>query len=71
MADQLDRASEITQQRLEAALARRTQLSINAFNSECEDCDHPIPTARRNAAPWATTCIECQSIREIKTKQGR
>lgn len=71
MADQLDRASEITQQRLEAALASRAQLAATALNSECEDCDHPIPVARRNAAPWATTCIECQSIREIKTKQGR
>lgn len=71
MADQLDRASEITQQRLDAALASRARLAINALNTECEDCDYPIPTARRNAAPWATTCIECQIIREIKTKQGR
>lgn len=71
MADNLDRAAEITQQNLDAVLANRTQLNGHAANDECIDCGYEIPTARRQAAPWATTCIECQGIRELKNKQGR
>lgn len=31
---------------------------------ECEDCDEPIPAARRKAYPSAVCCIDCQSLRE-------
>ncbi|MGA4493771.1 TraR/DksA family transcriptional regulator [Vreelandella venusta] len=71
MADNADRAADITQQSLEATLARRAKLATQATNSECDDCGYEIPAARREAAPWATTCIECQGIREMKKKQGR
>ena len=71
MADNADRAAVTIQQSLEATLARRAMLATQATNSECDDCGYPIPAARRQAAPWATTCIECQGIRELKNKQGR
>ena len=71
MADNADRAAVTIQQSLEATLARRAKLATQATNSECDDCGYEIPAARREAAPWATTCIECQGIREIKKKQGR
>ena len=38
---------------------------------ECEDCGQEIPQARRDAAPWATTCIECQVIREQRGRHVR
>lgn len=37
---------------------------------ECEDCGQALSEARRQAAPWATTCVTCQSIREHKKKVG-
>ena len=30
----------------------------------CEACGIEIPLARRKAAPWATCCIECASLKE-------
>lgn len=30
----------------------------------CEDCDSPIPEARRAAMPSATRCIRCQEEME-------
>lgn len=31
---------------------------------ECEECGIEIPRARREAAPWAVCCVECQGLRE-------
>ncbi|WP_254914246.1 TraR/DksA family transcriptional regulator [Billgrantia desiderata] len=36
----------------------------------CEECSVEIPQARRLAAPWATTCIGCQSLRERRGKHA-
>lgn len=71
MADNADRAAVTIQQSLEATLASRATLATQAANDECADCGYEIPAQRRQAAPWATTCIECQGIRELKNKQGR
>lgn len=71
MADNADRAAVTIQQSLDALLARRTALATQAANDECIDCGYEIPTARRQAAPWATTCIECQSIRELRGRHAR
>lgn len=71
MADNADRAADITQQTIDAQLARRVPINRPAPHDECVDCGYVIPVGRRQAAPWATTCIECQGIREMKNKQGR
>ncbi|WP_447894265.1 TraR/DksA C4-type zinc finger protein [Vreelandella sp. GE22] len=71
MADNIDRAAEVTQRALETTLANRTRLAQPAPHDECIDCGYEIPAPRRKAAPWATTCIECQGIRELKNRQGR
>lgn len=71
MADNADRAAVTIQQSLEATLARRAELATQSTNSECDDCGYEIPAERREAAPWAATCIECQGIREQKARQGR
>lgn len=71
MADNADLATEILENRLEGALAKSRLPQVMATSPECEDCGHDIPEARRKAAPWAATCIECQGIREIKARQRR
>jgi len=73
MADKADIASEVIEAHLEQVLATWPQrVEIRGFVLlECEDCGHEIPQARRKAAPWAVTCVECQGIREMKTKQRR
>lgn len=71
MADNADRAAVTIQQSLEAVLASRAMLATQATNSECDDCGYEIPADRREAAPWATTCIECQGIRELRGRHVR
>ncbi len=71
MADNADRAADITQQTIDAQLARRVPINCPAPHDECVDCGYVIPAARRQAAPWATTCIECQSVRELRGRHVR
>ncbi|MDR5868124.1 TraR/DksA C4-type zinc finger protein [Halomonas koreensis] len=71
MADNADIATEMMERRMEGALAHHRLPSAQAENDECEECGDEIPAARRQAAPWATTCIECQSIREGRNKHVR
>ncbi|SDG27587.1 phage/conjugal plasmid C-4 type zinc finger protein, TraR family [Onishia taeanensis] len=70
MADSADIAAEIQERRMAAALSSRPTwwTGVDMARADCEECGDEIPAARREAAPWATTCIECQSIRE---KRGR
>ncbi|MBY6206917.1 MULTISPECIES: TraR/DksA C4-type zinc finger protein [Halomonas] len=73
MADRADIAAELIEMSLEGSLASRLQLTTTpaAKTTECEDCGDEIPAARRRAAPWATTCIECQEIHERKRRHVR
>lgn len=71
MADNADIANELMEMRLEGSLANRLLPAAPADQDECLDCGAEIPAARRAAAPWATTCIECQGIREAKSKGYR
>lgn len=71
MADNADIATELMERRMEAALSNRLSLYIPNPDPECEDCGFEIPRARREALPWATTCIECQGIREQRRRHVR
>ena len=66
MADSADIAGEVIDLALNNALQRSRLPATVASCAECDDCGEEIPQARRHAAPWATTCTECQSIRERK-----
>lgn len=37
----------------------------------CEECDAPIPEARRAAIPGVAYCVTCQQIAELKSKHYR
>lgn len=45
--------------------------SIRISASICEDCQQPIPAARRAAFPGVERCISCQEITEQKLKHYR
>jgi len=46
---------------VEDAIARaRRQLRSGPSLSHCEECDAPIPQARREAVPGVRLCVGCQ-----------
>lgn len=66
MADPADLANDYAEQFLERSLNERSRVARQAVGGalECEDCDVAIPQARREALPFCSTCVDCQSIRE-------
>ena len=42
----------------------RSQLGNGESAAYCEECDNPIPEARRKAIPGVRLCIQCQSALE-------
>lgn len=66
MADEIDIANDQAEYLVRVALHRVPALSTAISATECEDCDCPIPEARRAAVSGCLTCIDCQSLREMK-----
>lgn len=66
-----DNAAELMERRMQAALSNRLSPRIPNTDPDCEECGNEIPLARRNALPWAVTCIECQSLRELRGRHVR
>jgi phage/conjugal plasmid C-4 type zinc finger TraR family protein len=42
----------------------RSQLPKGESLEHCEECDKPIPEARRKAVPGVRMCVACQSERD-------
>ena len=61
--DQIDASVE------DAVQDARSRLGAGDSLSHCEECDAPIPEARRKAVPGVRLCIECQS-KEERQRQG-
>ncbi len=68
MYDQIDRANELAEKMREIALAKHRQKQTAYSLTHCEDCDEPIPEARRKHVIGCTRCIDCQQIYEHKMK---
>ncbi len=50
---------------IEDAVARaRSQLPQGESLSHCEECDVPIPEARRQAVPGVRLCVNCQAAHD-------
>jgi phage/conjugal plasmid C-4 type zinc finger TraR family protein len=47
-----------------AGVARVTATISRIGARDCADCGREIPAARRNAAPFARRCVNCQTIHE-------
>lgn len=63
--DDIDRGQERDQQFLERALAAHVTNRIAGISAtHCEECEEPIPEARRQAVPGCTRCITCQTAFE-------
>jgi len=52
----------------DAVKRARAKLSAGASLSHCDDCDAPIPEARRLAVPGVTRCVNCQSVADEQDK---
>jgi phage/conjugal plasmid C-4 type zinc finger TraR family protein len=62
--DQIDASVEDEVQRA------RSQLTKGDSLKECEECDRPIPEARRKAIPGVRLCVECQAALEQQNSQS-
>ena len=47
----------------------RSQLPQGAGLARCEECDDPIPKARRKAVPGVRLCVSCQEMHD-EAQQG-
>ena len=67
--DTLDAASELTQQRIEMAVAAHRLNHSAVSATHCEECGDNLPDARRKAYPGCTMCVVCQAEQELRNKQ--
>lgn len=44
----------------------RSQLRQGPGLTHCEECDEPIPEARRHAVPGVRLCVACQEARDAE-----
>jgi len=58
--DQIDASVE------DAVALARSRLASGESLTHCEECDSPIPEARRKAIPGIQLCVRCQSKLEAK-----
>lgn len=67
MPDNVDFIQEQQAELLERQINAARVKHCGASALVCEECDAPIPAARRAAYPSATRCVSCQSVFEAKT----
>lgn len=69
--DTLDAASELTQQRIEMAVAAHRLNHSAVSATHCVECGDELLDARRKAYPGCTMCVSCQGEMELRKKIGR
>lgn len=62
--DQIDATVE------DAVKRARSRLNKGPSLTHCEDCDAPIPVARREAVPGVRLCIACQETHDREQAAG-
>ena len=50
----------------DAVQRARSRLQKGPGLSHCEECDAPIPTARRKAVPGVRLCVACQAAHDAE-----
>jgi len=63
--DQIDASVESEVSRARSRLPRGESLRF------CEDCEEPIPEARRRAIPGVRRCVQCQAEFDKQDRAGR
>lgn len=64
MADSMDMAQARADELLARNIASVVNRPVSVAASFCEDCDAPIPEARRRAIHGVTRCVGCQEFKE-------
>jgi phage/conjugal plasmid C-4 type zinc finger TraR family protein len=61
MADECDNAQAVEALHLKIALKNAGSSTLQRESLHyCEECDEPIPEARRQAVPGVRLCVDCQ-----------
>nr|DAE11118.1 MAG TPA: DksA-like zinc finger domain containing protein [Peduovirinae sp. ctySy20] len=71
MADAMDFAQQREQEDRERHISNACSRIAAPSRFLCEECDAPIPEARRIAIPCVALCVTCQQIAELKSKHYR
>lgn len=69
MADVADIANDIAQTNLDHLIANQLAEQKKQGTEFCVDCGIEIPAERREKAPWATRCVSCQEIEEVRARR--
>jgi len=62
--DQIDASIESEVERA------RSRMPVGESREFCEECEEPIPQARREAIPGVRCCVKCQAERDAEDKQA-
>lgn len=68
MADAIDLAQQREQEDRERHISNARSRIAAPSRFICEECDAPIPEARRIAIPGVALCVTCQQIAGLKSK---
>ena len=71
MPDYMDHIQERQTESLSRQINAARVKPCGAAALVCEECDAPIPEARRIAIPGVVFCVTCQQIAELKSKHYR
>lgn len=71
MSDEIDRANDHAALILEYQIAAARQVITCISSFVCENCDRPIPEARRKVVSGCTLCTDCKEINELKCRHYR
>lgn len=71
MADAMDLAQQREQEDRDSHIKNVCSRIALPSRFLCEECDAPIPEARRIAIPGVGLCVTCQQIVELKSKHYR
>lgn len=71
MADVMDLAQQREQEDRERHISHARSRIAAPSCFLCEECDAPIPEARRAAISGVALCVTCQQIAELKSKHYR
>lgn len=69
--DVMDRVQRLEQEERERLISQARSRITAPTRFTCEECDEPIPEARRAAVPGVAYCVTCQHIAELKSKHYR
>ena len=68
MKDIIDQANDLAQLELDNLLANRQTFTGESV-IDCIECGEPIPEKRRQLIKGYHLCIDCQSLKELRTKR--